>query len=317
MNNGYLKNARLAILGSTGYIGRSLLGSARLRGLSVVALSRDVLKAKKTFASYGIEVEAVDDYSDFLRQDFDVLINASGIGSQRKLKDDPTAVFSAVKEVDDLIFKYLEEHPKTWVFNMSSGAIYGRSINEAVDQETLAVFNPAAVLPGDAYSLAKLSSEVRHRLSPQYAIIDLRVFAFVSQWLDIEETFFLSEVARSLVKEETLSTLSNDMVRDYCTADDLWEVIEFLLDQPPMNDVFDMMSRLPVTKFEILKRLFERFGLQYQVSDEILVKSPTGQKNSYFSKSSKLSVLGFVPNRTALENIELELGKLLDRQKKI
>ncbi len=293
MNNRQNKY-RVALLGATGYIGRSLLATAPTE-LVIIPFSRNAEKGKTTLISYGIVMKDMQDYSDFLQKEFDIVINATGIGSPKKLTADPQAVFLVTEEMDNLLFQYLEKHPKTSVFNISSG-----SVKELIETGKTS-----------DYSRAKYESEKRHRDRNDFAIIDLRVFAFISRWLDLEESFFISEVAKCLLNKETFVTNQNDMIRDYYSASDIWDVISFLQKLPPTNTVYDMQSRSPISKFELLTNLSKHLGLQYKITSDILNQSPTGAKNVYYSKSTALSELGFSPKKTSLENIEYELNKLL------
>lgn len=302
---------KVAILGATGYIGRSLVATADAHGFEIVSFSRDVSRAKKVFASYNIDDQSVSSYDSFLDQNFDVVINATGIGSPREITNNPTKVFSVTEEMDSLIFYYLDKYPNTRVFNISSGSVYGLSAGQPIEKGILATFDPSHLDPGNYYSLAKLHSEAKHRAWSDHNIVDLRVFAFISRWLDTDETFFIAEVANCLLNDKVFYTKQSDMVRDYCTADDLWKVIEFLCDRPAQNAVFDMQSKSPVAKFELLDHLSLKFGLKYKVSKELMDQSPTGQKNAYYSKSNALTNSGFIPHFTALENLSSELKAFL------
>lgn len=306
-----LKKVQIAIFGATGYIGRSLLATGRQAGLKVTAFSRDRSQAGDILTAYGIVGEGLLTYSDLNDRKYDIIINATGIGSPKKLNHEPGAVFTVMEEVDKLIFDYLGINPDTRVYNMSSGAVYGLNAGGAVSSETLASFDPSNMRPGDFYALAKLCSEAKHRAAARLSIIDLRVYGFVSRWLDLEESFFISEVSKSLREKNILSTMPSDMVRDYATADDIWDVIELLYDLEPRNAAFELRSLSPVSKFELLDRLSEKFGLRYEVSSILNDQSPTGSKSAYYSTSKALASLGYAPKRTALENIEKEIKELL------
>ncbi len=306
---------KIAILGSTGYIGRSLLASGLADGRTVIPVSRDALRARETLATYGVDSKNILTYDEFRDQDFDIIVNATGIGSPKEITKDPKRVFDVTEAMDKALFSYLEQHPYARIFSISSGSVYGRQSDQVIKTGSLSIFDPAHFSPGDHYSLAKLCSEAKHRAWVEYSVIDLRVFAFVSRWLNPNESFFISEVSKCLLEDETLVTMPNDMVRDYSTANDIWNVIDFLCSTSPTNSVFDMQSQSPVTKFEMLDRLRDKFGLRYQVDNSLRDQSPTGPKNTYCSQSDALFKLGFIPARTALENIEIEIGALLSTRK--
>lgn len=305
-----MKEVRIAILGATGLIGRSLTNEARQRNYDATVFSRDSRKATEKFTFFGIEHGTVLDYDDFEDRYFDVIVNATGVGSPREINKDPTQVFKVTENIDSLILSYLEKYPQSRVFNLSSGSVYGRSADRPIQSVTQASFEVSHLHPGDFYSLAKLYSEAKHRSVPERHIIDLRVYAFVSRFLDLEESFFIAEVVKCLKVGTVFKTKPEDMTRDYATAEDLWDIIGFLMTLPPQNAAFDVRSAGPVSKFELLKHLSERFGLKYETG-QIVNNSPTGEKSAYYSESKTLNDLGYSPKRSALQNIETELEFIL------
>lgn len=314
MINRSMKRPRIAILGATGLIGRSLTHSASLKNYVATAFSRDPQKAIEVFGVYGIRYDKVSDYKNFLETDYDVVINATGVGSPREIASNPTKVFRVTEEMDALILSYAERHPDCRVFNLSSGSVYGLAARQPITNETLASFDLSGFRPGDYYSLAKLYSEAKHRGASNTNIIDIRIFAFVSRFLDTEESFFIAEVAKCLKEGLVFKTKSEDMMRDYSTADDILDVIEFLSDKPPQNTAFDLRSLSPVGKFELLEYLSKNLGLKYE-KQHLEGVSPTGEKNAYYSNSEKLAELGFTSNSSSLENIVREVGELLSLRK--
>lgn len=302
-------NRSMAVLGATGYIGRSLVAAARERGFSVVPFSRDTGRAMDVLAAYGTAVERVLAYDVFGTDGYDIVINATGVGSPTQLARNPLSVFKVTHEMDVALTKYQERHPDSRIFNLSSGAIYGISAGQEIMDSTLAVFSPSSIQSRDCYGLAKIASEAWHR-ALSGPIVDLRVFAFVSRFLDADESFFIAEVARSLRDKTTFRTSAADMVRDYATADTLLDIVEFLYGLPPMNDAFDVVTAAPVSKFELLERLKQGFNLAYEVAGEVAA-SPTGEKSAYYSRSTKLAALGYSPKTTSLENIMQEMANFV------
>ncbi len=306
-----VESTNVAVLGATGYIGRSLLASADSFGFKAVPVSRDKERAKRVFESYKIKADYIYDYVELLEIEHPVLINATGIGSPREIMKDPKRVMIVTEEMDAVIVAYLEKYPRTRVFSISSGSVYGLSAREPITDVSSAVFDINNLKAGDYYSLAKLYSEVRHRSLTESAIVDLRVFAFVSRWLDLNESFFVTEVARCLLEKKTMETMPNEMIRDYSNQDDIWNIVRFLISQPILNSAFDIKTKSPVTKFDLLNHMKEVFNLDFLVSENVAEQSPTGQKNAYYPESTKLTELGYVSDRTSLENVTKEMREFL------
>ena len=306
-------NLQVAILGATGYIGRAILDVFQQEAeVSVVGYSRDVNVACAKLTTYNISVGEIEDYGTLIDRKYDVLINATGICSPKRLNEEPGAVFTVTEEMDRCVFEYIDKYPRTRVFNISSGAVYGLTARDFVLPSSLASFDVNALSAKDSYALAKLYSEARHRTRHECAIVDLRVFAFVSRFLDIEDTFLVSEIAACLRAGNIFKTKSEDMIRDYSTAYDLVAVIKFLAEREPINDVFDIKSRQEVSKFELLERLREEFGLLVEF-EELVESSPTGTKNIYAPKRTRLEELGYIPKRSSLENVVSEVTAFLSR----
>jgi nucleoside-diphosphate-sugar epimerase len=307
-------STKVAILGVTGYIGRGLLHEyMKEEAALVTGYSLDVESAKKILAGYGVPFGDIKGYDQFLDNKYDVIINATGIGSPRKLSEDPSAVFAVTEEMDQVIFRYLDQYPNARVFSLSSGAVYGLAGTEAVSNETVARFAVNTLDKKDAYALAKLSSEAKHRARPDRFIIDLRIFSFISRYMDPSEPFFLSEIARSLLDSATFKTDRIDIVRDYTSAMDIVAIVKFLAVRPAANDVFDIKTVAPISKQVLLNELKTAFGLDFIYEDIGAKISPTGQKNAYHSTSTKLEDMGFVPPHSSLDNIKRELAALLSK----
>lgn len=305
---------RMALLGASGYIGRSLLHECTSRGfMDVVPFTRDAQKTTSVWERYGVAVTFPPrEYKRFHEETFDIVVNATGVGSQRALRHDPTGVVRTTMEMDERLYRYMDEYPHTRVFNLGSGAVYGANAGSAIVNETSATFFPNRLSARDCYALAKLLSEAHHRALSSRAIVDLRVFSFFSRFVDIEDTFFLSEVAACLRQRRVLKTSAEDMMRDFTTAREILDVILFLCTRDPVNAAFNLESKAPASKFEILSHLSKTFGLRYEVEKGIGQGSPTGTKHAYYSMTGTLSALGFPSRESSLEAIDREMRMFLN-----
>ena len=59
-----------------------------------------------------------------------------------------------------------------------------------------------------------------------------------------------------------------------------------------LNDVFDVISKKPVNKFELLEYFSKEHGLKYEIIDT-QYKSATGSKLNYYSLNDKIKIFGF------------------------
>ena len=78
-----------------------------------------------------------------------------------------------------------------------------------------------------------------------------------------------------------------------------------------LNDFFDVYSKAPVTKFEILDFCKKVYGLEYSIQKSEVA---TGITKSYYSTNTKALSLGYTPAFTSLEGIQTEMEKMLNKK---
>ena len=193
-----MNKKKIAILGATGYIGKSIAEQFFLQGddYQVFLFSRK--KQTLLYAFAAIETSgsqsAFCTLDEFSLHRYDVIINCTGIGDPKELKRNPVSIFSVTEEMDTLVFSYLEKYPDTTYINISSGAVYGSDFSKAISEETAPTFSLDASTPYDFYSIAKFYQEIKHRAYKELNIMDIRVFAFFSHFVDKSAAFLLSEM---------------------------------------------------------------------------------------------------------------------------
>jgi nucleoside-diphosphate-sugar epimerase len=303
----------IGILGCTGYIGRSLASALVREGHSggILAFSRDPARARVKMDEFRIPESVIPiSYDSLWGEACDVLINATGIGSPRVLRAGPRAIYGACESIDQLLVSYLSSYPSCRVFSLSTGAVYGVQMGEPISDAMSVSYDPNRLVNANHYALAKLVSEAKHRAYPEYAITDLRVYAFFSRDVDVGEDFLLSQIAARLRDGQTLETAPGDMTRDFITAHDLLGAIRFLSERPQENAVYDIRSRAIVAKSTLLAHCEREFGLKWSISGSVQ-DSPTGSKNAYYSINDSLEQIGFISKYDSLGGIDLEMRAFL------
>ncbi|MBF05419.1 hypothetical protein CL644_01795 [bacterium] len=294
---------KIALLGATGYIGRSLLFEAQTRGLTVIPYTRDIKKAEDIFRKYSIHLDnTLHIYSDLNKEKYDVIINAAGIGSQAQLAKKSQYISSVTESLDSMLLNYLEANPHTRVFTMSSGVVHSLDKQKESNDDASSI--------EDTYALAKEASEARHRTYKEYTIVDLRIFTFFSRFVDVNDTFLLSQIVASLENNEEFLTNPKDIMRDIITTEDLLDTILFLINSAPANAAYDIVSKGAVKKFELLNYLKDTWNLSYAIAGDEQ-ESPTGQKDSYCPSSNTLKEMGYNPKFTSLEGVHKEITERL------
>ena len=304
---------KIAILGATGYVGRSLLREFFLghKKQELVVFTRSIDKINEFLKVMPKKVEySVCLLEQFQQGQYDVIINCTGISSSPDVAKNPFELFQVTEEVDSLVINYLHKHPKALYINISSGVVYGENFEKSVDEKSKTILPAGFFQGGESYAITKINAEAKHRSLFMFNIVDIRVFGFFGSLVDVGSPFLMSAIVKSLQDKKTFMTHKDDIIRDYVIAEDLLSLISLIIKKNKINDYFDIYSKKPISKFELLKALTKKYNLPYTVS-----KQKGGikmiAKKMYFSKSKKATtVLGYKPKRTSLEAILFELDKL-------
>lgn len=306
---------KIAILGATGHIGKSLTEyCSRKKEFEVFLFSRTV----GTITDFLNTLNLGDslkffhacDYEQFSNETYDAIVNCTGIGNPAVYKKDPSQIFYITEHFDSLVISYLQNHPKTHYISLSSGAVYGQGeVGGMVETSSLNI-GVNTVKPADYYAVAKLNSEAKHRAFSQFNITDIRVFSFFSRFMSLDSGFLLALIIEAVKAKTIFKTNPDNIVRDYAHVSDLYNLISLIIEKEKINDVFDLYGLAPVAKFEVLEHFKEAYGLQYEVDQNHSVVSATGNKTDYFSKFHKAEVLGFKPAFSSIEVIKEELGHM-------
>ena len=166
--------------------------------------------------------------------------------------------------------------------------------------------------PEDAYAISKINAEKLHRSLSHLNIVDIRVFSYLSDEIDINSKFFIADAIRAITQKEILYTNNLNIIRDYVGIDDLYQLIAILIPINKLNVVVDAYSKQPIDKLAILDFLNRAFNLKYKFQDTFMPLNATGMKNNYYSNNFLAKDFGYKPDFTSLEVIEKVISKLLN-----
>lgn len=289
---------RVAILGATGHIGRALAWHYAQRPdveLELYSrrphLTQDFLDIDPWSAR--IRHHSLDDL-DRCRPD--ILVNTIGIGDPVKARQAGPAFYDNTMQIEDRIDAIARLQPGCLTVFLSSGAIYGGFNNGPADENSLAQLTINALEPADWYGATKIAAELRHRALPARRILDIRVFGFVSPFLDLTTGYLICDVVNAIRAGAALRTGPGDIVRDYVGAPELAAIIDAGARHQLVNMAVDTYSREPVSKFALLESL-HHLGLSWQIDPGIGGTS----RAHYWSRSRKAEEVGYAPGRRSIE----------------
>lgn len=301
-------SCRIAILGATGHVARSLIDAlCHDETLELYLFARDVARAEAFLDSLKqTELSArrkVLPLAAFGQEAFDVVINGIGIGSPQRLQNNLLSIFRLTEEFDNLILDYLLSNSEALYINLSSGAAYGADFFEAVTTDSKACFAANQLSTSEYYGIAKLHMEAKHRAASNLNIVDIRIFGFYSRYIDLEERFLLSEIIMAIKEQREFLTGPGRIYRDFSHPRDLAKLVRCCIQVGKINNVFDLYSRMPADKFEILDLFSQRYGLKYRIDDQFSAFAVTGSKNHYFSLNHRAESIGYIPSHSTISGI--------------
>lgn len=244
-------------------------------------------------------------------QQFDALINFVGVGNPAVAASMGASILEVTAFYDEMALAYLREHPGCRYLFLSSGAAYGENFEKPVAADSYASFPMGNQPISNWYSIAKFYAEMRHRAMPEFPIIDLRIFNYVSRYQDINAKFLITDMVRAIMRSELFKTNSTNIVRDYIYPGDFSLMVAAALSADRVNAAMDCFTKAPTDKYSLLECMHDKFGLQYEITESASHTNLTGLKNNYYSTNYLASDYGYMPEKTSLEGIEIEIGALL------
>lgn len=242
---------------------------------------------------------------------YDVVINFVGVGDPAQALEMGYSIFDTTLKFDELVISYLKNHPQCRYIFISSGAAYGSNFNKCATEKTFAQIPINNFQTQDWYGLAKLYAECRHRALRHFSIVDIRIFNYFSHTQNIDARYLIADIIRAIKNKTVLQTSAENIVRDFISPIDFFNLIYSILNAPPTNEVVDCYSKSPVDKFTLLEAMCKRYSLRYDfIKSESLINA-TGVKPCYYSLNRRAETFGYTPIGTSLENLEKEFDLIL------
>jgi nucleoside-diphosphate-sugar epimerase len=297
---------RIAIWGATSQIAKDLILSfSTHRKEDLVLFARRPDTVTQWTADVGLlNRYVIDDLKNFSVEDhFDAILNFVGVGNPAHAAALGATIFDITLHYDELALQYVRRHPDCRYLFLSSGAAYGSSFTEPVNESTMATVAINSLQPHDWYSVAKMYAECRHRSLSSLPIVDIRVFNYFSHTQDISARFLITDIVRSIRFGETLTVSKENIVRDYIGPNDFCQLISLILDAPCTNNVVDCYTQAPIDKLTLLSAMKAQFGLRYELSDAPNAINATGLKRHYYSRNFRAQTYGYSPSKNSLETV--------------
>jgi len=301
---------KIAILGATSQIAQDLMLSfSNHKDYDLFLFGRNLGLLNNWIGRQSLDGSYhAQDYSYFNKsQRYDVIINFVGIGDPIKAQKMGSDIFKITEQYDDIALEYLKQHKETKYIFLSSGAVYGGSYQKPVNENTVATVDINNLKSTDWYAISKLYAEAKHRSLSELSIVDVRVFNYFSHTQDINARFLITDILRAIKNKEVFKTSAENIVRDFITPPDFYNLVQAIIDYEPTNTALDCYTKSPVSKLDLLEELKSEFGLRYKIDNSINIINATGLKLNYYSINRVAKSIGYKSKFTSLEGLTQEL----------
>ncbi|NQX60256.1 NAD-dependent epimerase/dehydratase family protein [Paenibacillus qinlingensis] len=317
MDTSVIRSKTIAILGATSHIAKNLIYYlSENENFHLALFARSFSKLECFINEHMINKSkyTLHAFEQFKFHSYDVIINCIGIVDSIKSKDEYSSVFSVSEYYDNLILNFLVTNPKTLYINLSSGAAYSTSFDQPAKEITKSEVEINRLLPTHFYGITKLYMEAKHRAYNQFNIVDLRIFGFFSRFIDSTSKYLLTDISECLKKNGVFKTNHIDIVRDYIHPRDFVALVELCIYKHELNDVFDVYSLKPVSKFDLINYFVKEYNLKVEIDRTFSQTSSSGYKYNYYSTNIRSkSVLTYEPRYTSLESVGGEFKVMFDK----
>ena len=308
----------IAILGATSQIAKDLICSfAGHSNDRLTLFTRRVETVHdwlaKTRLTARHEVKSYDGFNG--KQKFDAIINFVGVGDPAKAAVMGTSILDITYQYDTMVLEYLKKYPDCRYIFLSSGAAYGFSFSEPVDEQTQVKFPINYLGTQDWYGIAKFYAECRHRSLSEMPIVDLRIFNYFSHTQDMDARFLITDIVRAIRDKTVLITTAEHIMRDYLHPSDFYQIVSKILKANPINTSVDCFTLEPIEKRALLVEIQKNFGLEYQINYPKTEFNNTSSKPFYYSINRRAEQFNYYPMLSSLQGILNEVGEYLVKKK--
>lgn len=306
-----MNRLRIAILGATSHIARSLIVQILQSGepYELYLFARSKEKVVDFLDEHHLDRKDIiicDDFSRLPEHEADLLINSVGVGTARHIGGNYHLYFDVTEKFDNICIDYLRKFNNALYISFSSGAIYGADFSRPIGNDTVRNIDVNNIHYTDYYSIVRLYTEAKHRSLTDLRIIDLRIFNYFSRHINLDDGYFITDLMLAIKLKKPFLTNQIDIIRDYLHPEDLFQAIQCCCYATARNTAYDLYSSAPVGKFELLDCLKRKFPLTCTVSKDERFDSGTSNKSLYYSINRDIGRLGYNPHYSSIMTVQKE-----------
>ena len=126
----------------------------------------------------------------------------------------------------------------------------------------------------------------------------------------MDARFLITDIVRAIKNKEGFKTSAEDIVRDFITPPDFYNLVQTIVDFKHTNTALDCYTKSPFSKFDLLSELASKFGLKYEIDENVGIINATGIKLNYYSLNKAAKSIGHAPGSNSINGIVSQISLL-------
>jgi dTDP-glucose 4,6-dehydratase/UDP-glucose 4-epimerase len=276
----------ILIIGSKGFIGSHCVDYFIAKG-DVVYQADIFLSKEKNYTM--LEANNADFNQLFVKQAFDVCINASGAAHVGFSFDNPAKDFELnVLNVNKLLVAIRQYNPKCKFINFSSAAVYG-------NPHQLPIYEFVPLKPLSPYGFHKMQSE--YLLTEYYKFFGIHTCSlrlFSAYGTRLKKQLFWDLYQKSLQSKQIELFGTGEESRDFIYVEDLIHAVDLVIQKDSFEgDVINVASGIE-SSIKTVTSIFYNL-LDTNIKFTFSGKVKVGDPNNWLADISKIKAYGFSP----------------------
>jgi len=277
---------KILFIGGNSHIAKSILAENIFNEIFIISRNKNKIINFCNLNQISTKITFLN-YESFKKEKFNLIVNFASPGYPEDISSSKNNIIKFTKDINRRVIKYLLLNKKTKYIFISSGIV-----NKNITKKDKQYF----------YYKSKLDIEENNLSQKGLRIYNLRIYSYISKFIDLNKNFFLSLIINSIKKNKKIKIYNNDFTRDFIGPKELISFIKYILENDLKKCSIDISSNKSVTKKDLLKFFKKNYHLKYD-----LIKTISND-DLYTPFSKKM----FFVNKTSLNIIKREIKNILN-----
>ena len=269
---------KVLFIGGNSHISKSILAENLFNEIFIISRNKNNILKFCNSNNVRTRLNFIN-FKNIKEEVFDLIINFASPGYPEDIKSIKDKIVLFTKEINNKVIEYLKYNKNTKYIFISSGIV-----NRNIKTGNKHYF----------YYKSKVDIEKINLSHKNLLIYNLRIYSFISSYIDLKKTFFISSLINSIKKNKIVKINNNYFTRDYIGPKEIILFIKYILKNEIKKCSIDICSSKFVTKKDILDFLKKKYHLKYKFennSKEDDLYIPTNSKKIFKLKISSIDII--------------------------